>query len=473
MTTAAATDYDVIIIGAGGAGLTAAICAADSGARVALLEAWDRIGGSTALAGGYVYAVDTRQQHGLRVDDSRERVAADIRAINGDTVPAAVLETFTAQSADTVAWMERLGVEFPLDKLVSPDGVMPARAHEPVGYGYGIVQRLEYAVSQRGIDIALNTRVETLATDADGNVCGVVLDGAVVSAGAVVLACGGIGADPDLLDRYCPKSKLAGAWRWYVGCQTNRGDGLRMAQSVSAEITGIDSGLFLMTPNFYRDLEVIGPAWVLLVNSRGERIAREDGAYWQVSQALEAQRDGRGFAIFSHDLMLASQPDPRVLEALANGGITLNWAPAVLQEQLASGRVVAAASVAELAQRLDIDTEGLERTLARYNRMAAAGRDEDFGKAPASLQAIKGPPFYAVEVRPAVAIVTGAGPAIDGQSRVLRADGTAIAGLYAAGEAVGNVYGRYYVGSGYAISSAITFGRIAGQEAAHFARSDA
>jgi fumarate reductase flavoprotein subunit len=473
MSSSAATDYDVIIVGAGGAGLAAAICAADTGARVAVLEAWDRIGGSTALAGGYVYAVDTHQQHDKRVDDSRERMQADIRDINGDTIAPAILGTFAAQSAETVSWLGHMGVEFPVEKLVSPDGLMPARAHEPVGYGYGIVQRLEYAVSQRGIDIALNTRVETLATNDDGNVCGIVLDGAVVSAGAVILACGGIGADPDLLDRYCPKSKLAGGWRWYVGCQTNRGDGLRMAQSVSAEIAGLDSGLFLMTPNFYRDLEVIGPGWVALVNHRGERIAREDGAYWEISQALEAQEDGRGYAIFSHDLMLASEPDPRVLEALANGGITLNWSPDVLQEQIETGRVVAAASVAELAQRLGIETGGLERTLARYNSMAAAGSDEDFGKSPAALKAVNGPPYYAVEVRPAVAIVTGAGPAIDERARVVRPDGTPIAGLYAAGETVGNVYGRYYVGSGYAIGSAITFGRIAGREAARFARPDA
>ncbi|MBA6413771.1 FAD-dependent oxidoreductase [Parahaliea sp. F7430] len=465
----ASTDYDVIVIGAGGAGMTAAITAAKNGARVALLEAWDRVGGSTALSGGYLYATGTKQQKAQAVDDSPERMYEDIRALNGDSIPEPVLRRFIKESADTVAWVESLGVKFPTEYCVSPDGIMPARAHAPEGNGLSITEKLDLEVNRCGIDLALNTRVQELLKDDTGAVTGVRLPDGDISAGAVIIACGGIGGDPALLDEHCPKTKRNGDWRWYVGCQTNRGDGLRLTQAVGGKVSGKDSGLFLMTPNFHRDLEVIGPAWVMMVNSRGERIMREDGAYWAVSEALEAQPDGRAFAVFSHEQMLAAEPDPRVLQAIADGTITLNWTPEVLTAQQGAGRVLKADTLAELGRQAGLDPAKLEAATERYNRLAKEGNDVDFGKDSAAMQAILEPPFYAVEVRPALAIVTGAGPAIDGSARVLSDSGGIVPGLYAAGETTGNVYGRYYVGSGYAINSALTFGRVAGQEAASFA----
>jgi fumarate reductase flavoprotein subunit len=116
-----------------------------------------------------------------------------------------------------------------------------------------------------------------------------------------------------------------------------------------------------------------------------------------------------------------------------------------------------------------VDAAGLERSLQRYNALARAGEDTDFGKAARLLKPLGAPPYYAAEVRPSIVIVTGAGAAVDGQARVVRDSGDAIPGLYAAGESTGDVYGRYYVGSGYAIASALSLGRVAGREAAEFA----
>lgn len=472
MDKVAQLDYDVIVIGGGGAGLSAAVSAADDGARVALIEAGTRLGGSTALAGGYFYAVGTEQQRRKGVADSTDAMKADIRAINDDTIPASVVDRFAEECAKTLAWLGEIGVNFPTERLVSADGHMTPRSHEPEGFGAAIIERLDFEVSRRSVDVVLDTRVTQLSVDDRGRPNGVIIEQQAISAGAIVLACGGIGGAPELLDRMCPKSVRVGDWRWHVGCATNRGDGLRMAEAINADISGVDSGLFLMTPNFYRDLEVIGPGWVMLVNSAGERFVSEDGAYWELSEALEAQSDARGYCVFTRDQMLAAKPDPRVLEALANGTITLSWVPKVLEEQIESGRVKQANTLEDLAALIGVDGEALVSTVRRYNELALQGEDADFGKSAANLSALARPPFFAVEVRPAIAIVTGAGPAIDERCRVLATDGAAIPGLYAAGEVTGNVYGRYYVGSGYAIATAISFGRFAGREAARFARLD-
>lgn len=463
-----ATDYDVIVIGAGGAGLCAAISAADAGARVALLEAGKRVGGSTALAGGFVLAAGTAQQRALGIQDTPEAMVQYVLERNGTTSPEDVVRRVCNEAPQLLEWLGEIGVDFPVSRLVSPNQRMVARAHEPEGFGARIVERLDYELSKRHVDLACNSRVEELLRGDDGSVCGVRVGGESILARAVVLACGGIGGNPELIRRMLPKSHGVGDWVWHVGHEHNKGDGLRMAEAVGAKICGEDSGLLLATPNFHHDLEVIGPDWVMLVNGKGQRIVREDAAYWELSEALEAQDDRRGYCIFDRELMLAAEPDPRVLEALAAGTISLSWIPRVLEEQIAKGKVLQAESIPELAARIGIDAAALERSLQRYNALARAGEDTDFGKAARSLKPIMAPPYYAAEVRPAIVIVTGAGAAVDGSARVVKPSGEPVPGLYAAGESTGDVYGRYYVGSGYAISSALSLGRVAGREAAAF-----
>lgn len=464
-------DYDVIVIGGGGAGLIAAIHAFDAGAKVALLEADDRLGGSTALSGGLFYATETKQQAELQVVDDQKSVCADIAAISSGKIPESLSRRFASEARQTLDWLVSIGVEFPSDRLVSADRVMPPRSHEPVGSGAAIIRCLDYEASKRDIDIAYRSRVEELIVDSAGAIRGVRLDGSEIHAAAVILACGGIGGSPELLDRMTPKSRRAADWRWYVGPRQNRGDGLKMAESVGARIDGEDSGLFLLSPNFYRDLEVIGPAWALLVNQQGKRIVREDGGYWELSEAVERQEEGAAYYIFNEELLLASEPDERVLEALAEGTITLNWIPSVIHEQAEKGKVKVADTLEDLAKSINIDAEALAATVSDYNAAAGSGDNDEFSKAKEYCLAMKSGPYYAVEVRPSIAIVTGAGAAIDDRGNVISEEGLPIPGLYAAGEVTGNVYGPYYIGSGYAIGTTLTFGRRAGIEAANFARS--
>jgi fumarate reductase flavoprotein subunit len=459
-------DYDVIVIGGGGAGMAAAITAADAGARVALLECSDRLGGSTALSGGIFYASCTAQQAERGISDSIEATIADLQAINPHT-PVSIHQAYALEAAPALAWLQSLGVNYPADRLASPNGRTVPRSHEPIGFGLAVAEALDKTLHSKGIDIAFRNRVDRLLCDGATRVIGVEIEGQPITAGAVIVATGGIGASAELVHRLLPKTDKQGDWVWHVGNPTSRGDGIRLGEAIGAAIGGADGALLLTTPGFSRDFEVIGPAWLAIVNAEGERIVAEDGGYWEIAEALERQPHGRGWAIFDARL-LAEQalPHPRVKEALEQGSVRLSWVTEILQEQIASGKVLAAPDLASLAAKAGIDAAGLERSIARYNAFVAVGTDADFGKMPDKLHAIKETPVFAAEVRPALLVVTGAGLMIDSQTRVLDAKGDPIPGLFAAGETTGSVFGRQYVGTGYAMGSAIIFGRIAGREAA-------
>lgn len=457
--------YDVMVIGGGGAGMAAAITAADTGARVCLLEASDRLGGSTALAGGLLFAGGSRQQHARGIEDDSEAMFRDVMAINPDA-PEAVIRRLCWEAANSLAWLESLGVEYPAERLSSPSGRTVPRAHEPVGFGMAVAERLDNALHQRNVDIALKSRVQHLVRDAAGRVIGALVDGETIHAHGVVIATGGIGANPDLVQRFLPKTRESSDWVWHVGWPSNLGDGVLMGEEAGAQLSGTNSGLLLMTPDFHRDFEVIGPEWGVLVNRHGQRFVAEDGGYWEIAEGLERQDGGRGWVIFDASMLRErARPHPRVLEALANGTITLSWVTDTLEAQIASGKVHRAGSLATLAEKAGIDPAGLEAGIARYNRLAVTGTDGDFGKLAHNLVAVSDADYYAAEVRPAILVVTGAGLCIDDRARVLNEAGQPIPGLFAAGETVGNVFGRNYVGSGYAIANCITYGRIAGAEA--------
>lgn len=469
MNDSEADDYEVIVIGGGGAGMSAAIEASRAGARVALCEAGPRLGGSTALAGGLFYAAGTPQQKSLGVDDSADAMYAEVTALNGATSKAEVVRRLAEEGPATLAWLQSLGVAFPPERLSSPDGRAAPRAHEPEGFGARIAECLDAELHRCAVDVVLKTRIERLVTDSNGSVVGVRTSDGDVRCKAVVIATGGYGGSPQWVQRMLPKARPVGDWVWHVGHAMNRGDGLRMGEEAGADIQGEDSALLLVTPGFHKDFEVIGPDWALLVNAKGERFLREDGAYWELAEGIEAQSEPRAFYVFDRQRFEDARPHPRVLEALAAGSITVSYVPKVFEEQLKKGRVLEAPSIAALAAKIGVEAATLERTVERYNELARRGEDLDFGKAPASLKPISRAPFYAIEVRPAILVVTGGGLPIDEQARVQSKTGKPIPGLFAAGETTGNVYGRYYVGSGYAIASAITFGRIAGREAAVFA----
>lgn len=459
------SSYDVMVIGGGGAGMSAAIAASEAGASVCLLEASDRLGGATALAGGLLFVGGSDQQRERGIEDNADAMFNDVMAINPDA-PAAAIRRLCNEAADSLRWLKKIGVNYSADRLTSPNNRTTPRAHEPEGFGMVLAEKLDHELHRHPVDIAMKSRVERLATDDSGRVIGAYINGELIHAKAVVIATGGIGGNPELVDRLLPKTKPISDWVWHTGWPSNKGDGVLMGEAIGAHIGGSDSALLLTSPGFFRDFEVIGPEWLPMVNKAGERFVAEDSAYWEIAEALEKQDGARGWAIFDATLLAErAKPHPRVLEALEIGAIKLSWVTSVLEEHVAKGVVKKADSLAELAKLVGIGPK-LEASIAHYNDLAKAKVDSDFNKLPSNLWPLTTPPYYAAEIRPVILVVTGAGLCIDEHARVLGKNGQPIPGLYAAGETTGNIFGRNYVGSGYAITNSITYGRIAGREAA-------
>lgn len=454
-----ARDYDVIVIGSGAAGLSAAVAAADAGASVLVVEGDTQVGGSSRLSGGHFYAAGTSVQEQAGVHgDSADAMYEHYMTLNQWLVDPAVVRRYCDLSAPTFEWLKDLGVQF------SPQGVYPSgvgstpRGHQPEGSGEAVVQVLDGHRSHKGVDLVLQSRVTALVTDTDGRVTGVRIGADEASCGAVIMATGGFGANPEMIERYYPEAAASGAWRWYIGTEGAQGDGIALGQTVGATIAGQNRGLLLVTPGFSRDLEVLLPGWLILVNGAGRRFANESGPYTVLGGLIQHQQ-GPVFAVFDERARREAKPNP-MSQAY--------WVADVLARKADEGFIHRAPSLAALATATGVDAEGLQGTVSRYNFDVQNGADSAFFKT-GGLQTIVEPPFYAVEVRPAIVCWTGTGLRINADGGVLGQDEQPIAGLYAAGETVGNLHGDRYIGGGGSFGPCIVFGKQAGEHAARYA----
>lgn len=452
--------YDVMVIGGGAAGGAAAISAAEAGARVCLVEAGAKIGGSTALSGGFVMAADTDLQKENGVEDSVDAFYDDIMEVNRGSVDPLIIRSMCQNAKLTVEWLKSIGVTFFYDPLVP-------RGHGTVGGGAQLMFQIEARLGDKGVDVACNTRVTRLLTDEAGCVCGAEIDGEKVFAGTVILTTGGYGANPSMIAEFLPRAKLAGDWLHYVGGTCNRGDGIAMARALSAAAKGTDAAMLGSGNGFRKHTEVYVPCWTMVVNENGERFGKEHASYWGFPEMLRRQPNHHGFAIIDGEMLDHAKPDRRVAEYYRQGALPVSWLPDDFREKINEGMVHTADSLAALAEKIGIDPEALKASVARYNRFCETGVDEDFGKEAIDLVPVLKSPFAAVEVRNHVLWLTQGGLVVNPDGQVLR-EGTQgpIEGLYAAGEVVSNINGAVYSGTGFSISSALTMGRIAGASAA-------
>ena len=469
-------DYDLIVIGAGGAGLSGAIWAAEAGCKVIILEAEDRIGGSTALSDGVFNAADTSLQHKLGLEDSIDAYYDYYMTLNAWRQPAALIRRFCDEATPTLEWLLSIGVAYPeriahkpkqavFNGSVEGGGLYsagvewPPRGHCPAEGGRVYIEAMENRRAVLGVELVLNTRVQQLLIE-DKAVRGVVVDGQPLRSHAVLLACGGITNAgqamirawfPDAYDTLPP-----GHHPMVASAPGSRGDGVRMAEQAGAEIIGKNCGLAVsgpFLPNAPRGLHGYQPSSLVYVNGKGQRFAPETAPYAVMPGLIKAQ-GFKVWGVFDEAARLRSDP--------TRSGFARGWDPQFVLNCVASGDIIVGDTLESLAGKCGMRPGALRTTVTQFNEDIVTGHDRWFLRYMEGLSPIAEGPFYAFRYVNSGFILTGVGPRIDPDAHALDEDGNRIPGLFAAGEAGAGVLGERYVGGGNSVANAITMGRVAG-----------
>lgn len=437
--------YDVIVIGAGGAGLCAAVSAAEAGAsRVLIIEKSRYVGGHTILSEGTVNAVPDADTEGKQLWTEQSLSAG------GGFNNKKLVEVMIEESDDMLAWLGDMGVQWSNEAFEAWSG-QHARSYNTPSERPAVdyIRALSRRAKALGVEVVLGCKAEEIITDTNGRVCGVRCtkdgEGIGFAAPEVIIASGGFTGNVGLRMLYNPK--LDASVRTTANpsgrtFESSNGDGIVMAQKIGADT--VDMSYFELIPlQGGRILNYAGGD--IYVNSAGQRF---------VDEALSADEVSRAYL---------ELPD-RIMWVITDAASKKN---SRFESKLINGTVQSASSVKEMARKMGVPSSALEETIARYNRFVEAGRDEDFCKT-VFTQKIEKPPFYFG--RESFDLHTSLGGIrINEKAEVLRSDGSVIEGLYAAGETAGGVHGKGRLG-GNALTAAFVFGRIAGREAARSLR---
>lgn len=494
-----ALDVDIVIVGAGGAGMTAAIAAAGDGLNVVVVESQAMVGGNSVRSTGGMNAAKTPLQDnntfGEEAGVEKALVAAEGYSDNAaitalaatvseqweaykanpqgyfDSVELMELDTMIGgkgvndpelvktlceNTADSISWLDSVGA--PLTSVGAFGGASVKRIHRPVNaegktvsVGAYIVPILEKNLADAGVEVILNTTVDTILTDANGAVCGVSgvgSDGSklTVNADAVILATGGFGANLDMVVSYKPE--LEGFMT--TNAAGIQGQGILMAQELGAAT--VDMGQIQIHPTVEANTaslitEGLRGDGAILVNAEGKRFIDEVGTRDVVSAAEIAQTGSYSYLIVDQAMADASN---------------------VIQGYISKGFTTQGDTYEALAAELGMDEAAFAETMNAWNACVEAESDEEFGRT-SFASPLNTAPYYAIKVTAGVHHTMG-GLKINSETQVLTEDGTAIPGLFAAGEVTGGVHGANRLG-GNAVADFVVFGRIAAESAAEYVAS--
>ncbi|WP_394404967.1 flavocytochrome c [Streptococcus sp. 20-1249] len=440
--------YDVIIVGSGGAGMAAAISAKDAGANVVIFEKMPVIGGNTSKSSAGMNASETKFQKAQGIQDSNDLFYEETLKGGKGTNNPELLRYFVDNSASAIEWLDGMGIT--LDNITTTGGMSVTRTHRPTdgsAVGRYLVDGLYANVTERKIPTFVNADVTSLL-DKDGAVTGVKvkIDGKTkkVMAKSVVVTTGGFGANMEMV------TKLNPALEGYVTTnqEGSTGDGIALAEKEGAATVDMDQ--IQIHPSVeqktsYLITEAVRGEGAILINQEGKRFVNELETRDNVSAAINKLEPNYAYVIFD--------------DALRGRVKAIN-------QYKEKGLVVEAATIEDLAKELKVDAATLKETMTAWNKSVAEKSDAAFGRTTGMDHDLSAAPFYAIKVAPGIHHTMG-GLKINTNAEVLKEDGSAIPGLYAAGEVTGGIHGKNRIG-GNAVADIIIFGRQAGnQSAAH------
>ena len=438
-------DTDVVIIGAGGAGMTAAINTAQAGKDVILLEKMPYAGGNTTKATGGMNAAETHYQAEQGIDDSVEQFVEDTMEGGHNINDKDLVTTLAENSAEAIDWLDSIGA--PLPKVSFSGGATNARIHAPEdgsGVGAYLVTSLLKKMDELDINVMYDTKATSLISK-DGTVTGVKAESRdteyTINAKAVILATGGFGNNEDMIVQY--RKDLKGTVTTSAPGIT--GDGIVMAEDVGADLVDIEQIQLHPTVEQKTSMlitESVRGDGAILVNQDGKRFTDELLTRDVVSAAELEQPGSYAYIIF----------DQRLRDGLK-----------AIEKYVSTGITVQGDTIEELAEKIDVDPATLAETLKNWNQYVADQNDPDFGRTTGMDQDLSQAPFYAIKIAPGIHHTMG-GVHIDTDARVIDKDGNPIPGLFAAGEVVGGVHGGNRLG-GNAVADVVVFGKIASESA--------
>lgn len=453
---------DVVVVGAGGAGLAAALTAAQNGADVVVLEKMAMVGGASSMAGGGTNATGSQWQQSYGIEDSPEAYFMDIMENGHFFSDARTLWLYANTQGAAFDWLvAEDGAALPyVNSQPSPSAEHTyGRTFSPEGGGAGVVSALQQKVTDLGVEILLETPAQELMVT-DGTVTGVkalAADGTPyeITANSVILATGGYGANTDMLPETVTSLP-------YAGAVSATGDGLNMATAIGADAINLDKVNIqphsIILPDgrgqhtFQGCLAMYNKTGSILVSDQGVRFVNEQGSANDIKAGMEQNEH-------SYLIMDAASFETYAQTCIASHNFTQEQLDQWLEANGTSNPVFAHAdSLEDLAAIVGIPSGALTETVERYNGFVSAGEDTDFGRKVST--AMGDGPYYAVAMNLRYYATLG-GLHINDNMQVLDTDGQPIQGLYAAGEVVGGVVGDIYA-PGSLFGWAMTSGHNAG-----------
>lgn len=445
-------NYDVVIVGSGGAGLAAAIQAHDEGAHVVIIEKMPTIGGNTIKASVGMNAAETRFQKIKGIEDSKALFYEETLKGGKFKNNPELLREFVELAPEAIEWLAAKGIE--LNDITITGGMSIDRTHRPEdrsAVGGFLISGLVKNVTTRDIEVLLETSVAEILTD-NGTVTGVKVvdeynDSRILNAKSVIVATGGFSANREMVVKYRPE--LDG----FV--TTNHkgatGSGIAMLQKIGADT--VDMGEIQIHPTVeqttsYLISESIRGGGAILISQAGKRFYNEMETRDKVSAEIIALPEKSAWVIFDEHVRSNNK---------------------AADEYIAKGFVLTAPTPEALAVKMNMDPHALTGTLERYNVFVVEKKDEDFGRTTALRHPLNQGPFFAIRIAPGVHHTMG-GVVINTDTAVLDMQKQPITGAWAAGEVAGGIHGANRIG-GNAVADIIIFGILAGRNAAALARS--